>query len=91
MARQFKRVDYKQSRQQTVTIGECLPPNHLAYFIVEKIARLDLSSIYAQYAPVGGEPFAPEVLLGLVLYGYATGVLSSRQIEKGRYETIPFR
>jgi transposase len=91
MARRFKRVDYRQSRQQTVTIGECLPPNHLAYFIVEKIALLDLSSIYAQYAPVGGEPFAPEVLLGLVLYGYATGVFSSRKIEKGTYETIPFR
>jgi transposase len=91
MARRFKRVDYEQSRQQTVTIGECLPPNHLAYFIVTMIAQLDLSSIYAQYAPVGGEPFAPEILLGLLLYGYATGVFSSRKIEKGTYETIPFR
>lgn len=91
MARRFKRVDYEQSRQQAVTIGECLPPNHLAYFIVAMIARLDLSSIYAQYAPEGGEPFAPEVLLGLLLYGYATGVFSSRKIEKGTYETIPFR
>ena len=91
MARRFKRVDYEQSRQQTVTIGECLPANHLAYFMVEKIARLDLSSIYAHYAPVGGEAFAPEILLGLLLYGYATGVFSSRQIEKGSDETIPFR
>ncbi len=91
MARRFKRVDYEQSRRQTVTIGECLPPNHLAYFIVTMIAQLDLSSIYAQYAPVGGEAFAPEILLGLLLYGYATGVFSSRKIEKGTYETIPFR
>lgn len=91
MARRFKRVDYEQSRQQTVTIEECLPPKHLAYFIVDTIARLDLSSIYAQYAPVGGEPFAPEIMLGLLLYGYATGIFSSRQIEKGTYETIPFR
>lgn len=91
MARRFKRVDYEQSRRQTVTIGECLPPNHLAYFIVTMVAQLDLSSIYAQYAPVGGEAFAPEILLGLLLYGYATGVFSSRKIEKGSYETIPFR
>jgi transposase len=91
MARRFKRVDYEQSRQQTVTIGECLPPNHLAYFIVKMIAQLDLSCIYGQYAPVGGEAFAPEVLLGLLLYGYATGVFSSRKIEQGTYETIPFR
>lgn len=91
MARRFKRVDYEQSRQQTVTIGECLPPQHLAYFIVEMVTRLDLSCIYGHYAPVGGEAFAPEILLGLLLYGYATGVFSSRQIEKGTYETIPFR
>lgn len=91
MARRFRRVDYEQSRRQTVTIGECLPPNHLAYFIVTMVAQLDLSSIYAQYAPVGGEAFAPEILLGLLLYGYATGVFSSRKIEKGSYETIPFR
>jgi transposase len=91
MARRFKRVDYEQSRQQTVTIGECLPPDHLAYFIVELIGRLDLSCIYVHYAAVGGEPFAPEILLGLLLYGYATGIFSSRQIEKGTYETIPYR
>jgi transposase len=91
MARRFKTVDYEQSRRQTVTIGECLPPHHLAYFIAEMVVQLDLSSIYAQYAPVGGEAFAPEILLGLLLYGYATGVFSSRKIEKGTYETIPFR
>jgi hypothetical protein len=40
---------------------------------------------------VGGEPYAPEVLLGLLIYGYATGVFSSRKIEQGTYESIPFR
>lgn len=91
MARRFKKGDYEQSGQQMVTLGECLPADHLVYFIVKPIADLDLSGIYAHYAPVGGEAFAPEVLLGLLLYGYATGVFSSRQIEKGTYETLPFR
>jgi transposase len=91
MARSFKRVDYEKSGQQTVTIDDCLPPDHLARFIVGMIAILDLSAIYAQYGPVGGEPYAPEVLLGVLIYGYATGVFSSRKIEKGTYETIPFR
>ena len=40
---------------------------------------------------MGGEPTAPEVLLGLLVYGYATGVFSSRKIEKATYESIPFR
>src|SRR2546423_8490668 len=39
----------------------------------------------------GGEPYAPEVLLGLLLYGYATGVVSSRKIERATYEAVPFR
>ena len=91
MARSFKRVDYEKSGQQTVTIDDCLPPDHLARFIVSMIAILDLSAIYVQYGPVGGEPYAPEVLLGLLIYGYATGVFSSRKIEQGTYESLPFR
>lgn len=91
MTRQFKAVDYEASLQQTVTIAECLPPAHLARFIVSVIAVLDLSTIYAQYAPRGGEPYAPEILLGLLLYGYVSGVFSSRQIERATYESIPFR
>jgi len=91
MARQFKTVDYEKSLKQTVTIEECLPPDHLARFVVAIIALLDLSCIYAQYASRGGEPYAPEILLGLLFYGYATGVFSSRKIEGATYESIPFR
>ena len=91
MARKFKIIDYEKALDQTVTVGECLPPDHLARFIVKVIALLDLSAIYARYAPVGGEPYAPELLLGLLFYGYATGVFSSRKIEKATYESIPFR
>jgi transposase len=52
---------------------------------------LDLGPIYAHYASHGGEAIAPEVLLGLLFYGYATGLVSSRKIEKATYESIPFR
>jgi transposase len=91
MARKFRNVDYEKSLDQTVTIRAVLPPDHLAHFIAQVIALLDLSAIYAHYAPVGGEPYAPEVLLGLLLYGYVTGVFSSRKIERATYESIPFR
>ena len=91
MARNFKTVDYDRSLKQTVTIEECLPPDHLARFTVMIIAMLDLSAIYLQYAPRGGEAYAPEILLGLLFYGYATGVFSSRKIETATYESIPFR
>jgi len=91
MARKFKTVDYEAALNQTVTLGECLAPNHLARFVVKVIALLDLSRIYARYAAVGGWAIAPEVLLGLLFYGYATGVFSSRKIEQATYESIPFR
>jgi len=91
MARQFKKVDYEKSGQQTITINDVLPADHLARFIVNMVALLDLSAIYGQYGAVGGKAYAPELLLGLLLYGYVTGVFSSRQIEKATYENIPFR
>jgi len=91
MARKFKTVDYEQSGQQTLMIDDCLPANHLARFIVAIIGMLDLGVFYAYYAAVGGEPIDPKVLLGLLLYGYATGVFSSRKIENATYEVIPFR
>ena len=91
MARRFKMIDYEKALDETVTIRDVLSPDHLARFIAKMISWLDLSAIYAQYAPVGGEAYAPEILLGLLFYGYATGVFSSRKIEKATYESIPFR
>jgi len=74
-----------------VRLGDCLPPDHLACFVVDSVALLDLSALYARYGSRGGEPYAPEVLLTLILYGYATGVFSSRKIERATYESVPFR
>jgi len=91
MSRKFKTVNYEESLKQTIQIGDALPPNHLARFVVDMIVQLDLSQIYARYAPRGGEAFAPDILLGLLFYGYTTGVFSSRKIEKATYESIPFR
>jgi len=89
--RKFRTVDYEESLQQTVTVEECLPEDHLARFVVLVIMQLDLSHIYEQYGALGAPPYAPEIMLGLLFYGYATGVFSSRKIEKATYETIPFR
>jgi transposase len=63
----------------------------LARFVVDIIAQLALSAIYSRYAPRGGQPYAPEILLGLLFYGYATGVFSTRKLERATYETVPFR
>jgi len=91
MSRKFRSVNYEESINQTIRLGEVLPSSHLAWFVVQVIAQLDLGRIYNRYADQGGEAIAPEVLLGLLFYGYATGVFSSRKMEKASYESIPFR
>jgi len=91
MSRKFKTANYEETLNQTIRLGDALPPDHLARFVVEIVSQLDLVRIYGQNAPVGGEAFAPEILMGLLFYGYATGVFSSRKIEKATYESIPFR
>jgi transposase len=91
MSRKFKTVNYEETLKQVIQLGDALPPTHLARFVVDMIVQLDLSQIYARYAPRGGEAFAPDILLGLLFYGYATGIFSSRKIEKATYESIPFR
>ena len=91
MSRKFKNPDYEATLKQTISLSEALPTNHLARLVVDVIAQLDLSVIYQRYAPSGGEAIAPEILLGLLFYGYATGVFSSRKLERATYESIPFR
>ena len=91
MGRKFKTDDYEAMLKETVIIGDCLPESHLARFVVKVISELDLSIIYSKYGTKGGVAIAAEILLGLLIYGYATGIFSSRKIEQASHETIPFR
>lgn len=91
MARTFKTADYAATLEVQVRLGDCLPPEHLARFVVDAVGVLDLSAIHARYGAKGGQPYAPALLLGVLFYGYVTGVFSSRKLERATYESIPFR
>jgi len=91
MSRKFITANYEEMLNLSVRLGEVLPPNHLARFVVDIIAQLDLGPIYRRYSVLGGEAIAPEIPLGLLFYGYATGVFSSRKIERATYENLAFR
>jgi transposase len=91
MSRKFRTPDYKATLSTPIQLGDALPADHLGRFVVDIISELDLSKIYAGYAERGGEAIAPEALLGLLFYGYATGEFSSRRIEKASYENLGFR
>jgi transposase len=91
MARKFMTVNYDEVLDLKVSLRDVLPFDHLARFVVRVVAQLDLDPSYRQYSALGSPPYAPEILLALLFYGYATGVFSSRKIEKATYESIPFR
>ncbi len=91
MSRKFKQADYETTANTPIRLGEALPANHLARFVVDVVSQLDLGAIYQRYKAVGGIAIAPSVLLSLLFYGYATGKFSSRKIEKATYEDLGFR
>ena len=90
MSRKFIDADHEAALEMRVRIGDVLPETHLARFIVGRIEQLDFSTIYAAYGDRGAPAYAPELLFGILVYGYATGVFSSRKLEKATYESLPF-
>jgi len=91
MSRKFTKPDYEEILKASISLGDALPANHLARFVVDIVAQLDMSRIYLGYATRGGEAIAPEVLLAILFYGYSTGRFSSRKMEKATYEDLGFR
>lgn len=73
------------------SVDEWLPEDHLARFIVEVVDGLDISALEKAYAGRGSTAYHPTVLLALLVYGYANGVLSSRKIERATYDSVAFR
>ena len=73
------------------SIDEWLPERHLARFVVEVIEGLDLSAMSKSYRGTGSASYHPAPLLGLLVYGYATGVFSSRKLERATYDSVAFR
>ena len=73
------------------SLSEWLPEGHLARFVAEIVGQLDLSEITQHYCGRGSKAHHPETLLCLLIYGYATGVFSSRKLERASYDSIAFR
>ena len=76
------------------SLHDWLPAGHLARFLVDVVSALELSSIYKSYEEKDGRgqaAYAPEMMIRLLLYGYATGVYSSRKIQRRTYEEVAFR
>ena len=87
---------FKQCDRETVylfppSVQDWLPEGHLARFVVEIVEQCNLERLKASYAGRGSEAYSPEMLVALLFYGYATGVFSSRKLERSTYDSVAFR
>ena len=87
----FRQVDRETGFLLPPSVDDWLPQRHLARFVVEVIDGLDLRALSGSYRGSGSASYHPSVLLGLLVYGYATGVFSSRKLERATYDSVAFR
>jgi transposase len=73
------------------SVDEWLPDRRLARCVVEVVDELDLSAMVKSYRGSGSASYHPAMLLGLLIYGDATKVFSSRAIERATYDSVAFR
>ena len=93
MAKGYRAYLPEQDLLLPPSLREWLPEEHLVYFVSDVVDALDLSAIYAVYGEEkrGQPPYHPRLMTKLLVYGYCTGVFSSRRIQKRLQEDIPFR
>jgi transposase len=93
MAQNFIACDREQELLLPPSLRDWLPDGHLAWFVLDAVAEMDLAAFYASYRADGWGRAAhdPAMMLALVLYAYAIGERSSRRIERRCIEDVAFR
>ena len=87
----FRPIDRQTGFLLPPSVDEWLPEKHLARFVVEVIDGLDLRAMSGCYRGSGSASYHPRMLLGILVYGYATGIFSSRKLERASYDSVAFR
>ena len=93
MAISYRSYEPQQEMLLPASLQDWLPKGHLSYFISDTVDALDLKAFYAHYAGGGArnQPFHPAMMVKLLIYGYASGVFSSRKMERKLHEDLAFR
>src|SRR6202162_2396980 len=87
----FRAIDRKTGYLLPASVDEWLPEKHLARFIVDVIDDLDLGRMSRAYRGTGSASYHPRTLLSILVSGYATGVFSSRKLERATWDSVAFR
>src|ERR1035437_3536617 len=94
MGKSFRADELDQSLLFPPSLHDWLPDNHLSRFLADVVNALDLGAIYLSYEEKDGRgmsAYAPAMMVRVLLYGYATGVYSSRKIQTKTYDDVAFR
>ena len=90
----FRPYDSEQVLLLAPVLQEWLPDGHLCHFVSDLVesGALDLSEVYADYEEQRGfPPYDPRLMVKLLVYGYAIGVVSSRKLERASFEDVAVR
>jgi transposase len=87
----FRTIDRATGFLLPPSVDEWLPEKHLARFVVEVVDGMDLRAMSGRYRGSGSASYHPRMLLGILVYGYATGIFSSRKLERATYDSVAFR
>ena len=93
MGQRFVACDREQSFLMPPDVREWLPEGHLAWFVIDAVGEMDLKAFYGAYRSDGRSrpAYDPAMMVALLLYAYARGTRSSRQIERACEEDVAFR
>lgn len=91
MAQRFIDVDRATPYLLPPSVDEWVEGRHLARFVVDVVDQLDLGALEGRYSGRGKKAYHPSVLVAVLFYGYATGVYSSRALERASYDSVAFR
>ena len=88
---EFVTFDRSTPSMLPARVDDYVPQGHLARFVVEIVAQLDLSDLTEAYSGRGSRAYHPSMMVALLFYGYATGTFSSRKLEQATYDSIAYR
>ena len=91
MSLRFVNVDRETPMLLPADLREWVQRDDLVHFIVDAVAVLDVSSASVNRRGTGSEQYPPGMMLGLLVYCYAQGMFSSRQIERATYQNLSVR
>ena len=91
MPARFVNIDHDTPLLLPPDLRQWVPADHLVHFLMDAVGELDLRGVRVNERGTGDAQYPPRLLLGLLIYSYATGVFASRQIEAATHDRVAVR